>query len=181
MLNSIQLVTLFTKDQIHKRILTIVGQIAEDVGYDELVVIGILKGSFVFLADFIRKLFEYEISVLIDFVGVSSYGSGTITSGNVQLLHDTTLDIKNRRVLLLDDILDSGFTMNFLLSHFKQKEPSSLHVCVLLDKTGRRKCPIEADYVGFQINDEYVVGYGLDYDNRFREMPHISILSKFPV
>lgn len=168
---------LITETEIKDRIDELVEAIANDFKGDELVVVGLLKGSFMFLSDLVRLLHSHNIPLLIDFMIVSSYESKTESSGKVRLVRDVTTDIQDRWVLLVDDILDTGRTLDFVIKYLLNKKPAILKTCVFLDKPARRVVPVRVDYAGFSIPDAFVVGYGLDYDSRYREMPYISILS----
>lgn len=146
------------------------GQISADYAGRELLVVGILKGSWVFLADLVRQL---TVPVTVDFMTVSSYGASTKSSGVVKIVLDLKCPLERRDVLLVEDILDSGLTLNYILTNLRLRNPKSLKVCILLDKPSRRKMEIAADYVGFQIPDRFVVGYGADFDERFRNLPYV--------
>jgi hypoxanthine phosphoribosyltransferase len=162
---------------IRRRVEALARQIAADTGNEEIVVVGVLKGSFMFLADLVRLIHGQGVPLVIDFVQVSSYGSGTVSSGTLTMTHDLTTDLRDRWVLLADDILDTGRTSRFLSDHLRKKRPKILKTCVFLDKPKRRTVPFQADYVGFRVPDAFVVGYGLDYDNRYRERPGLSLVS----
>jgi hypoxanthine phosphoribosyltransferase len=171
----VKLEPLISDTQIRVRLEELVHEIARDTDDDELVVIGLLKGSFMFMADLVRLLFAHRVPLLLDFMVVSSYGSGTVSSGHVNMSRDVTTPIAGRKVLLVDDIIDTGRTLSVVFDHLKEQRPSSLRTCVFLDKPDRRIVPFEADYVGFTIPDQFVVGYGLDYDSRYRELPYLCI------
>lgn len=142
---------------------------------DELVLIGILKGSFVFLSDLIRQI---EVPHTIEFLQVSSYGIGAReSSGTINLKLDIGCDIRNKHVLVVEDIVDTGNTLNFIIQHIKRHLPADLSICTLLDKPSRRKVPVDVRYVGFTIPDEFVVGYGIDADERFRHLPYIATVT----
>jgi hypoxanthine phosphoribosyltransferase len=155
----------------------IAGKVAElalriESDYRDLnpVLVCVLKGAFIFLSDLTRRL---TIPHVVDFVRVSSYGSSTSTSGNARLLLDATTDVQGRHVLIVEDILDTGLTLSFLLGHFAQKRPASLKVCALLHKPARSRVPVRPDYCGFVVPDRFLVGYGLDRDEQFRCLPFI--------
>jgi len=168
---------LIAEPDVKVRIGSLVEEIAADFGGDELTVIGLLKGSFMFMADLVRALYQHDIRLVIDFMLTSSYGPRTKSSGTVTMTRDIAVDIKGRPVLLVDDILDTGRTLAFATDHLLGKAPESLKTCVFLDKPDRRAVPFQADYVGFVIPDKFVVGYGLDFDSRYRELPYLSTLS----
>ena len=142
---------------------------------EKLIVVGVLKGSFMFLSDLIKKL---TVDTEVYFIKASSYGSGTQTSGEVKITTDIERDIKDQNVLLVEDIVDSGFTMREVLKLLKERGPKSLKLCSCLSKPSRRECEVEIDYLGFEIPDEFVVGYGLDFDEKYRNLPYIGILKQ---
>lgn len=166
---------LFDVDTISNRVDALGAEIAEKEGPDLLVVI-ILKGSFVFAADLIRSIERAGISARVDFITLSSYGSGTQSSGTVTLTHDLSEDIAGQSVLIVDDILESGRTIAFARDTLLARNPISVHTCLLLDKPEKRVVDIEADYVGFSIGDRFVVGYGLDFAHKYRGLPYIGVL-----
>ena len=165
---------LIDKGQIEKRVDELVDEIAAAMDNGPLVVIGILKGSFMFLADLMRSLHRHCIHPRIDFLTLSSYGAGTESSGKVDIVHDIRETIRDADVLLVDDILDTGRTLSFTRALMLDRGARSVHTCVLLDKKAHRAVDFEADYAGFPIGNEFVVGYGLDYNNLYRELPHIA-------
>lgn len=136
--------------------------------------IGVLRGSFMFLGDLVRDLYVHELHPRIDFMTLESYGSGMESSGTVQITKDVAVDVAGASILLVDDILDTGRTLTFARNHLLSKGAVEVKTCTLLDKPSRRVIPIEADFVGFEIPDEFVVGYGLDYDSYYRELPYIA-------
>ena len=168
---------LIDKDAIAHRVDELVDAIAVDTGNGNLIVIGILKGSFVFLADLMRSLYRHHVHPRIDFLTLSSYGSDTVSSGEVSIIHDIREDIQGADVLLVDDILDTGRTLAFTKGLLLDRGARSVRSCVLLDKKTHRAVEFEADYAGFPIDDHFVVGFGLDYDNLYRELPHIAKVS----
>ncbi|WP_193141192.1 MULTISPECIES: hypoxanthine phosphoribosyltransferase [unclassified Meridianimarinicoccus] len=139
-------------------------------GVDKLVVVGMLRGSFVFIADLVREL---DLDIEVDFIEASSYGDSTISSREVRILKDLRSGIEGRDVLLVEDIIDTGHTMSHVVGLLKQRKPASLRSIVLLDKPSRREVDVQADWTGFQIPDEFVVGYGIDYAQRNRNLPYI--------
>ncbi len=160
---------LIPKERIKERIRELAREIEGDLG-ENFVVVSLLKGSFVFTADLIRA---FSVPVKVDFMWVSSYGSLQESSGSVRILQDLSMDIKAKKVLLVDDILDTGYTLKKVVEFMKEKEPSVLKVCVLLDKKERRKVELKADYVGFEVPDKFLVGYGLDWDEEGRNLKGI--------
>ncbi len=165
---------LIDKTTIAKRVDELVDDIAATAQPRNLVVIGILKGSFMFLADLMRSLHRHNVHPRIDFLTLSSYGSGTVSSGTVGIIHDIREDIQGADILLVDDILDTGRTLAFTKELLLKRGARSVKTCVLLDKQAHRAVELEADFAGFPIGDHFVVGYGLDYDNLYRELPHIA-------
>jgi len=163
---------LITEEQIARRIKILARQIERDFRGREMVVVSLLSGTVMFLADLIRHL---NLPMRLDFIGVSSYGSGT-ESGDLVFTKELRLDVRNRDVLLIDDILDTGKTMSRVLPKIRALKPRRIKVCVLLDKPKRRTHDIEADYVGFKIPDFFVVGYGLDFAERYRNLPFVGVL-----
>lgn len=153
-----------------KRIAELGAQISEDYRDKDLAVVAVLKGSFMFLADLSRAL---TVECTTDFLGVSSYGNGYTSSGVVKFTTDLSTSIEGRDVLIVEDIIDTGLTMSYLLENFKTRKPRSIKVCTLLHKPVRTKVEVPIDYVGFTIDDHFVIGYGLDYHDRFRNIPYI--------
>lgn len=168
---------LIDKQAIAKRVDTLVDEIVAKGQPNKLVIIGILKGSFIFLADLMRSFHRHDAHPIIDFMTLSSYGAGTESSGTVQIIHDIRENLTDADVLIVDDILDSGRTLNFTKKLLIERGAKSVQSCVLLDKKTNRAVEFEADYAGFEIEDLFVVGYGLDYDNHYRELPHIAKVS----
>lgn len=168
---------LIDKETIARRVDELVDAIAADVCTDNLVIVGILKGSFMFLADLMRSLHRHNVHPRMDFLTLSSYGSDTVSSGRVDIIHDLREDLKDADVLLVDDILDTGQTLAFTKKLMLDRGAKTVRSCVLLDKKAHRSVEFEADYAGFPIADHFVVGYGLDYDNLYRELPHIAKVS----
>ena len=167
---------LFDRKIISNRIANIAYRIDKDFNGGDLIVVCVLKGSFLFTSDLIRSISKEEC--IIDFVKVSSYGSGTESSGEIKLTKDIEVDIKDKNVLVVDDILDTGLSLFYLTNLLIVKNPKVLKTCVLLDKPSRRKYDIKADYVGFEIEDKFVVGYGLDYNEKYRELPDIYVVKE---
>ncbi|MFA6172132.1 MAG: hypoxanthine phosphoribosyltransferase [Kiritimatiellales bacterium] len=165
---------LFTSGQIRQRVRAMIDEIAETCAADNLVVVGILRGSFIFMADLVRGFAQHNLHPRIDFITLSSYGGGTESSGTVRICHDTDEDLTGADVVIVDDILDSGRTLAFAKALFLKRGARSVRTCVLLDKTANRAVDLEADYTGFPVDDVFVVGYGLDYDKHYRELPHIA-------
>ncbi len=165
---------LFARDVIEGRVRELACTISRDYQGGELIVIGVLKGAFIFMADLIRCL---SIPCRVDFVRVASYGSGSASSGKVLLTKDLDTSIKGRDVLIVEDIVDTGYTLTFLVNWLRERDPRSLKVCAFLDKKARRRVPFEADYVGFAIEDGFVVGYGLDFNEMSRFLPDVWLVN----
>jgi hypoxanthine phosphoribosyltransferase len=170
-----ELDVLIAEEELQSKVDQLAGRINQDYEGKELLVIGILRGAFVFMADLVRKL---KMPVIIDFVAVSSYGDHTDSSGVVRILKDLDENITGRDVLLIEDIIDTGLTLKYLYKNLKERRPASLKICTLLDKPERRKVELTPDYNGFAIPDYFVVGYGLDCGQRFRNLPEICILRR---
>ena len=170
-----RLEVLIPEPVVQARIGELAAQINQDYAGRELLVVGILRGAFIFLADLVRKL---EMPVILDFMAVSSYGQATRSSGVVRILKDLDENVAGRQMLLVEDIVDSGLTLKYLCEYLRAKQPADLRVCTLLDKLDRRQVDIKSDYNGFTIPDQYVVGYGLDCGQHYRNLPGIYPPSK---
>lgn len=166
---------LFAPEEIEARVSELGRQISVDYAGQDLVLVGILKGAFVFLADLARAI---SIPLEVDFVAISSYGASTRTSGVVRIVKDLEESVEGKHVLIVEDIIDTGLTLklSYLAENLKSRKAVSVKTCTLLDKPCRRKTDISADYVGFVIPDEFVVGYGLDYDGLYRNLPYVGVL-----
>ena len=165
---------LISRDRIHRRIKQLATEIRRDFPQQPLHLVGVLKGAVFFLADLARQI-PGEVS--FDFIALSSYGKNTHSSGQVRLTRDLDSSIENKTVIVVEDILDTGMTLQYLLRVFQQRKPKALRVAVLLDKPLRRVTPVRADYVGFEIPNEFVVGYGLDYAERYRNLLDVGVLT----
>ncbi len=170
--NDIQEV-LFSEEQLKNRVQEIARQITADYAGKEIMLISVLRGSFVFMADLCRAI---DLPCTLDFMAVSSYGKGTKSSGQVQITKDLSEDITDRHIIVVEDILDSGNTLSYLLKILENRHPASIRLCTLLDKPDRRVKPVQVHYSGFTIPDAFVVGYGLDYAEKYRNLPYIGIL-----
>jgi len=164
---------LFSEEQLAKRVSELAEQINRDYADKEILLISVLRGSFIFMADLARKITR---PCRVDFMSVSSYGKGSTSSGQVQITKDLSEDISGLHVIVVEDILDSGNTLSYLLRLLEQRHPASIRLCTLLDKPDRRKVEVAVHYSGFTIPDAFVVGYGLDYAERYRNLPYIGIL-----
>ncbi|MBN1891434.1 MAG: hypoxanthine phosphoribosyltransferase [Clostridiales bacterium] len=167
---------MISEDEINQMVTRLAEQISRDFADEELVVVGILKGSFIFMADLIRQL---KSPVIVDFMSVSSYYEKTQSTGIVKIIKDMDVNIHDRNVLIVEDIVDSGRTLLHLKELLMTKDPKSLKICVAFDKPDRRKTQIEADYVGIVIPDEFIVGYGLDYAGKYRNLSEIRIMEPY--
>jgi len=166
---------LLSAAQIEAKVAELGAAVARDYAGKRPVLVGVLKGSVVFLADLLRHM---EIPVEVDFVAAESYGSSTQSSGTISVRLEPTLDVAGRHVLVVEDIIDTGLTLGKLLEMLQTRRPASLKVCTLLDKPARREADVEPDYVGFEVPDEFVVGYGLDYAEEYRNLPCVGILKR---
>lgn len=164
---------LIDEEKIAKRVAELGAQIEKDYEGKEPIVVAILKGSIIFYGDLVRKI---KLPMRFDTMAVSSYGSGTNSSGNVKIKKDMSHDICGKDVLIIEDIIDSGNTMKSLTALLEHRGAKSIKVCAFLDKPSRRQTDFEADYIGYSIPDEFVVGYGLDYDEKYRNLPYIGVL-----
>lgn len=164
---------LIHKDKIAEAIRRLAREIRRDLQNTNPLVICILKGSFVFVADLVRAL---DIPVEVEFVSLSSYGSGTETSGKVKMRLGTTCSLAGRHILVVDDIIDTGITINYLLSYLRRKKPASLRLCVLLDKPARRQVAVPIDYLGFTVPNKFIVGYGIDWNEQYRYLPDVCFI-----
>lgn len=164
---------LLSEEMISAKVQELGKQISEDYRGKNLLMVSVLKGSVVFMADLMRAI---TVPCEIDFMSVSSYGSGTKTSGVVRIMKDLDIDLANQDLLIVEDILDSGMTLSYIKQMLLDRHPSSIRICTLLDKPERRQADLFADYKGFEVPDEFVVGYGLDYAEKYRNLPYIGVL-----
>jgi hypoxanthine phosphoribosyltransferase len=165
---------LIDADKIRARVAGLAGEIRRDYGPDDRVhLVAVLKGAFVFLADLVR---QFEGPVTCDFIAVSSYGSGSTSSGEVRLTKDLDRSLEGRHVIIVEDIVDTGLTLHYLQEILRARNPKSLRTACLLSKPSRRQIDVRVDYIGFTIEDRFVVGYGLDYSEQYRNLPYIGIL-----
>ena len=165
-----ELIPVLTQNEIDTLVATIAGRISSDYQNHDLVLIGVLKGAFVFISDLVRHL---SIPVEIDFIRVLSYGSGLSSSRNIQLTKDIEIDIKNKDVLIIEDIVDTGLTLKYLIDYLKTYHPKTVRVCALIDKHERREVDVEIDYICHTTAEGFLVGYGLDYDEDYRYLPGV--------
>lgn len=166
---------LLSTEQIQARIRELAREIGQDYeANDEIHLVCVLKGGFVFLSDLVRAL---EVRVTLDFIALSSYGKGTKSSGEVRLIKDVDHPLEGRHVIIVEDIVDTGLTLHYLQEILRARNPKTLRTACLLSKPSRREIQVPVEYIGFTIDDRFVVGYGLDYDERFRSLPHIVVLT----
>ncbi len=164
---------LISEEEIKRRVKELGKQITEDYAGKDIVVVSVLKGSVMFMADLLRGI---DVHTEIDFMVCSSYGSGVVSTGAVKMLKDIFLPIEGRDVIIVEDILDTGKTLHYIKDYLWARKPNSIQICTLLDKPERRQADINADYIGFVVPDEFVIGYGLDYDEHYRNLPYIGVL-----
>ena len=166
---------LITEEQLQQKVQELGRQIAADYSDKNLLMVSVLKGSILFMADLMRAI---DIPLEVDFMSVSSYGSKSVTSGEVRILKDLGGSIEGKDLLIVEDILDSGLTLSYLTKMLKSRNPSSIRLCTLLDKPERRHVSVQPEYVGFTIPDAFVVGYGLDYAEKYRNLPFVGVLKE---
>ena len=164
-----ELIPIISPEEIQKKIVSVAQHISTDYEGKNLILIGMLKGAFIFLSDLVRHI---SIPVQIDFLRVSSYGD-SMSSGNVKLTHPTQMDVAHRHLLLVEDIVDTGHTLSYVINHFQLQNPASVRICAFIDKHERRETDISVDYSCFTVADGFLVGYGLDYAENYRELPGI--------
>ena len=164
---------LIDEETLHARISELGAQVSDDYRGEDLLLIGVLKGAIFFMADLMRSI---EIPCEVDFMAISSYGAGIDSSGVVRILKDLDVSIEGRNVLVVEDIIDSGLTLSYLLRNLEAREPASLEVCALLTKPDRRENDVSCRYVGFEIPNRFVIGYGLDFAERYRNLPFVGVL-----
>ena len=166
---------LFSEEQLHAKVKELAADINRDYAGKAPLLVSVLKGSFIFMADLVREL---DLPCTIDFMVVSSYGSGKRSSGEVRILKDLSVNVAGLDVILVEDILDSGLTLSYLREYLETRGVRSVKIVTLLDKPARRTANITADYIGFPIGDQFIVGYGLDYDEKYRNLPYIGVLKE---
>ena len=165
---------LVQQDELAHRVDVLAEQISADYAGERLLLVGVLKGAMFFLSDLMRRL---DVDCEVDFMAVASYGSSTDSSGVVRILKDLDASIEGREVLIIEDIVDSGLTLSYLLRTLRARDPASVEVCALLEKPERRKVDLPIRYVGFEIPNRFVIGYGLDHEQRFRNLPYVAVLA----
>lgn len=162
---------LISEERLQERIGELAAEISTDYAGKEVLVVGVLKGALLFIADLVRKL---SVPCTMDFMAVSSYGSSTHSSGVVRILKDLDAPIAGKHVLVVEDVVDSGLTLSYLMKNLRSREPASLELCTLMVKPSGHRVPVEMRYVGFDMPDAFVIGYGLDFDEQFRQLPYIA-------
>lgn len=168
---------LFTEDEIRERAIELGRRISEDYAGQELILLGTLKGAVMWMSELMKHI---TLDTKIDFISASSYGSSTTSSGIVQIKRDVGMDIFNRNVMIVEDIVDTGNTLKYLRDYLQKRNPKSISICTMLDKPSRRTNNLKADYVGFTVKDLFIVGYGLDFDQKYRNLPYVSYIEETP-
>ncbi len=166
---------LISEQELKAKVKELGAQITEDYKDKNMLLIGVLRGGVIFMSDLMRYI---DLPIEIDFMQVSSYGSGTVTSGNVKILKDTETSVEGRDVLIAEDILDTGTTLHSLIDLIRKRGATSVKICTILNKPARRRVELVPDYVGFDIPDKFVVGYGLDYDQKYRNLPYVGVVEE---
>lgn len=164
---------LYTEKDIQKRAKELGKQISKDYEGEELILLGTLKGAVMWMSELMKNI---DLDTKIDFVAASSYGSSTTSAGVVKITKDIGMDIYNKNVLIIEDIVDTGYTLRYLKEYLADRNPKSVKICTMLDKPSRRKEKLTADYIGYEVDDLFIVGFGLDYDQKYRNLPYISYL-----
>lgn len=166
---------LLSEEEIQKRVKELGQEISLDYQNKNLMVVGILKGAVIFMADLVKNI---KLPITMDFMAVSSYGSSTISTGEVRIIKDLDFSVEGKDILIVEDIIDTGLTLNYLTDNLRKRGASSVKICTLLDKVERRTVGVPVDYLGFEIPDEFVVGYGLDYAEQYRNLPYVGALKE---
>lgn len=167
--------TLISQKEIEAKVVELAKKIEKDYENQELLVVGVLKGAFVFVSDLVRNI---NLDLSIDFMAVSSYGMSTQSSGVVKINKDIEMDIMGKNVIIVEDIIDTGLTLKYIKEYLSGKNAKSVRICTLLDKPSRRKCDVEVDYIGFEIEDLFIVGYGIDCKEKYRNLPYIAYVQE---
>lgn len=165
---------LYTDKDIQKKAKELGKQITKDYAGEEVILLGTLKGAIMWMAELMKYI---DLDTKIDFVAASSYGSGTTTSGVVTITKDIDMDIYNRNIIIVEDIVDTGVTLSYLKKYLEDRNPKDVKICTMLDKPSRRRVDLKPDYIGYEVDDLFIIGYGLDYDQRYRNLPYIGVLS----
>ena len=167
--------TLISQKEIEAKVVEIAKKIEKDYENQELLVVGVLKGAFVFVSDLVRNI---NLDLSLDFIAVSSYGMSTESSGVVKINKDIEMDLTGKNVIIVEDIIDTGLTLKYIKEYLSGKNAKSVRICTLLDKPSRRKCNVDVDYVGFEIEDLFIVGYGIDCKEKYRNLPYIAYVQE---
>lgn len=167
--------TLISQKEIEAKVIELAKKIEKDYENQELLVVGVLKGAFVFVSDLVRNI---NLDLSIDFMAVSSYGMSTQSSGVVKINKDIEMDITEKNVIIVEDIIDTGLTLKYIKEYLSGKNAKSVRICTLLDKPSRRECDVEVDYIGFEIEDLFIVGYGIDCKEKYRNLPYIAYVQE---
>ena len=167
--------TLISQKEIEAKVVELAKKIEKDYENQELLVVGVLKGAFIFVSDLVRNI---NLDLSIDFMAVSSYGMSTQSSGVVKINKDIEMDITGKNVIIVEDIIDTGLTLKYIKEYLSGKNAKSVRICTLLDKPSRRKCDVEVDYIGFEIEDLFIVGYGIDCKEKYRNLPYIAYVQE---
>lgn len=168
---------LITNEDVRNRLKEVAKKIGDDYKGKDVLFICVLRGAFMFFADLVREISEYDVNAQVDFIAVSSYGEGTVSTGEVKFIKDCSTPIAGKNVIIVEDIVDTGITLNYLKKVFLSREPESLKICTLLDKPARRKVDLVPDYKLFEIPNEFVIGYGLDYNDDYRALKDVCVLA----
>ena len=167
--------TLISQEEIENKVIELAKKIEKDYEKQEVLIVGVLKGAFVFVSDLVRNI-NFDLS--LDFIAVSSYGMSTESSGVVKINKDIEMDLSGKNVIIVEDIIDTGLTLKYIKDYLSGKNAKSVRICTLLDKPSRRKCDVDVDYVGFEIEDLFIVGYGIDCKKKYRNLPYIAYIQE---
>ena len=167
--------TLISQEEIENKVIELAKKIEKDYEKQEVLIVGVLKGAFVFVSDLVRNI---NLDLSLDFIAVSSYGMSTESSGVVKINKDIEMDLTGKNVIIVEDIIDTGLTLKYIKEYLSGKNAKSVRICTLLDKPSRRKCNVDVDYVGFEIEDLFIVGYGIDCKEKYRNLPYIAYIQE---
>ena len=167
--------TLISQEEIENKVIELAKKIEKDYEKQEVLIVGVLKGAFVFVSDLVRNI---NLDLSLDFIAVSSYGMSTESSGVVKINKDIEMDLSGKNVIIVEDIIDTGLTLKYIKDYLSGKNAKSVRICALLDKPSRRKCDVDVDYVGFEIEDLFIVGYGIDCKEKYRNLPYIAYIQE---
>lgn len=167
--------TLISQKEIENKVIELAKKIEKDYEKQEVLIVGVLKGAFVFVSDLVRNI---NLDLSLDFIAVSSYGMSTESSGVVKINKDIEMDLTGKNVIIVEDIIDTGLTLKYIKEYLSGKNAKSVRICTLLDKPSRRKCDVDVDYVGFEIEDLFIVGYGIDCKEKYRNLPYIAYIQE---